>query len=279
MDTEAVLTRALDHADEGDWAGAATILREALGEGEPVAALLCWLGVAERELGMDGVAYERFKQALALDPEDPVILATAGNALAWFDDPDAESALRTAAMLGRDVPFARWTYGAYLTREGLLEQARVELDAALELAPEDATALYESGVWYLAAGRGDEGVSALYRAVEVAPDDGWARVVLGLALIASGRLDEALVELDRGARLRDDDAEAQVVAALAFASEGHEDRAWEMLERGRLSAEGTDVLAVNEAEERMNESPEAALDLLRDTVAPSVLRERLGARP
>jgi Flp pilus assembly protein TadD len=279
MEPDAVLTRALGHADEGDWGGAAEVLREALAEGEPTAEILCWLGVAERELGMDGVAYERFKQALALDPRDPVVLATAGNALASFDDPEAESALRTAAMLGRDVPLARWTYGAYLTREGMFDEARVELDAALELAPHDPTVLYESAVWYLTSGDLEAGIPVLYRAVESDPDDGWGRVVLGLALLAADRIDEALPELDRGARLSDGDAEAQVITALACAAEGWEDGAWEMLERGRLAAEGTDALTVNEAEDRMNESPEAALDLLRTTLVPSALRERLAVRP
>ncbi|NNK61997.1 MAG: hypothetical protein HKO98_02225 [Gemmatimonadetes bacterium] len=104
-------------------------------------------------------------------------------------------------------------------------------------------------------------------------------MVLGLALLAAGRIDEALPELDRGSRIRDGDAEAQVITALVCAAEGYEDGAWEMLERGRLAAEGTDALTVNEAEDRMNESPEAALELLRTTLVPSALRERLAARP
>ena len=279
MEADATLSRALGHADDGDWSGAAEVLRESVADGEPSAEILCWLGVAERELGMEGVAYERFKQALALDPRDPVILATAGTALAGFDDPDAESALRAAAMLGREVPFARWSYGAYLTREGMMDEARVELDAALELAPDDPTALYESGVWHLTSGDLDRGITIMYRAAEADRDDGWSRVVLGLALLAAGRIDEALPELDRGSRIRDGDAEAQVITALVCAAEGYEDGAWEMLERGRLAAEGTDALTVNEAEDRMNESPEAALELLRTTLVPSALRERLAARP
>ena len=83
-------------------------------------------GMAERELGLDGIAYERFKQCLAADPEDPFVLATAGTALASFDDPEAETALRAAALLAPDVPLARWMYGAYLTREGQVEQGQVE---------------------------------------------------------------------------------------------------------------------------------------------------------
>lgn len=274
-----MLDRALVLADEGDWVGAADLLREGITEGEPTPAVLCWLGVAERELGMTGIAYERFKQALALDPQDPFVLTTAGNALAAFDDPDAESALRAGAMIGRDLALSRWMYGAYLTREGMLDEARGELDAALELDPEDPVIRYESAVWYLTSGRSGEGISGLHRAVELDPEDGWIRVVLGLALVLDDRWDEAVIELESGARLRDDDVEAQILAAAALAAEGHDDSAFEMLERARLRAEGVDALTVQEAEDRMNDSPDAARRFLVATLAPSALRERLATRP
>lgn len=273
------LEQALELADQGDWVGMAEMLRTQLDDPDTGPDLLCWLGVAERELGLTSVAYERFKQALAMDPQDPFILATAGNALAAFDDPEAETALRAAALLGRDLPLARWMYGAYLTREGMLPEARAELDAALELDPEDPVIRYESGVWHLSGGSVGEGVSELHRSVELDPDDGWVRVVLGLALLADGRIDEAAVELEAGARLREDDTEAQLLAAAALAAEGLDDTAWEMLERGRLHAEGTDTLIVDEVEDRMTETPEAARRLLVEALAPSALRERLAARP
>lgn len=272
------LGRALVLADEGDWAGVAELLREEIDD-EPSAEVLCWLGVAERELGLTGIAYERFKQALAQDPQDPVVLATAGNALAAFDDPDAEPALRAAAMLGRDVALARWMYGAFLTREGMLDEARAELDAAVELAPDDAVVRYESAVWSLVSGRRSDGIAGLARAAELDPEDGWTRVVLGLAMIEDERLDEAFIELEAGARLRDDDVEAQLLAALAAAAEGYDDAAFEMVERARMRAEGTDVLTVNEVEERMHDSPEAARRFLASTLAPTALRERLATRP
>ena len=79
------------------------------------------------ELGLDGMAYERFKRALALDPADPYVLATAGNGIAAFDDPDAERALRAAAVTAPQLPLARMMYGAYLSREGLM--AAVEASA------------------------------------------------------------------------------------------------------------------------------------------------------
>jgi lipoprotein NlpI len=274
-----VLDRVVQMVDEGDWPAVADLLRDQVSDGDASAEFLCWLGVAERELGLSGIAYERFKQALALDPQDPVVLTTAGNALSAFDDPEAETALRAGALIGRDLPLSRWMYGAYLTREGMLAEARIELDAALELDPEDAVIRYESGVWHLRSGAFGAGVTALHAAVELDPSDGWVRVVLGLALIADDRMEEAAVELEAGARLRDDDVEAQILAALALSVEGYEDQAWEMLERARLRAEGVDTLTVNEAEDRMNDSLDATRRLLTTTLAPSALRERLAVRP
>ena len=90
----------------------------------------CWLGTAERELGLEGIAYERFKRALALEPTDPYVLATAGNGIAAFDDPEAEPALRTAALTAPGVALARFLYGAYLAREGFVEEGQKELEAA-----------------------------------------------------------------------------------------------------------------------------------------------------
>jgi hypothetical protein len=57
MELQALLDRALALADEGDWEGMAALLREHLAEHEGEPAVHCWLGVAERELGMEGVAY------------------------------------------------------------------------------------------------------------------------------------------------------------------------------------------------------------------------------
>jgi len=274
-----LLTQARELGEEGDFAGMAERLRSELEAYPDEPALLCWLGVAEQELGLEGVAYERFKQALALDPEDPYILATAGNALARFDDPDAEAALRAAAVMAPDLPLARWMYGAFLSREGFETEARKELDEAKALSPDDATIVYESGVAYALAGDLPAAVDELARAVDLSPDDGWIRVLLGLALAEDHRTDEALMELDLGARDREDDVEAQLVTALAHAAGGDEDRAWEFLERARFRAQGTDALTIDAVEERIQDGAEAAARFLRHTLGPTVFRERLQARP
>ncbi|MDX1568745.1 MAG: hypothetical protein R3223_13140, partial [Longimicrobiales bacterium] len=119
---EQVLQDALRLGEDEAWEEMADHLEAALEEDPENPYFLCWLGVAEREMGLDMMAYDHFKECLAQQPEDPHVLATAGNAVAAFDDPDAEAALRAAAMMAPDLPLARWMYGAYLAREGMTEK-------------------------------------------------------------------------------------------------------------------------------------------------------------
>lgn len=274
-----VLGRALTLGEEGRWQEAADLLREALPEHDSDPAIHCWLGLAETELGMEGVAYERFKTALSLQPEDPTILALAGSGIAAFDDPDAEPALRAAAMLGPTVSEARWRYGAYLSREGLLTDALRELDAARELTPDDPVVLLELAVARALGGEWDEAADALGEAIRLAPEDGWSRVLLGLVELERDGLEEAAMELEAGARLRPDDVEAQFLAALACSAVEREGLAFELLERGRVRGPPADQLLASEVEDRLDEGSEAARLFLERELAPGALRDRLMARP
>ena len=279
MTASDVLERAYSLAGEGDWEGTAELLLEHLEDFADDPAMHCWLGVAERELGLGGAAFERFKRALALEPEDPVVLATAGNGIAAFDDPDAERALRVAALTAPDLPLARLLYGAYLSREGFLEQALVELTAARELDPGDAEIMYEVGVAHALAGQLDRAADALADSVRLDPENGWVRVVFGLVLIEEGRTEEAAGELIAGARRRPDDLDAQLAAALATAAAGHEALAYEMLDRARLQSADVDVRLVSNIEERLEAGPESAEAALDEDIVPDLLRSRLQERP
>jgi len=279
MELDALLERALGLADEGDWEGMAELLREHLAEHEDQAAVHCWLGVAERELGMAGVAYERFKRALALGPRDPYVLATAGNGVATFDDPEAEQALRTAAIIAPDVALTRFMYGAYLAREGFVADGLRELEVARELDPDDAQVAYELGVARYLSGDADGAVDAMGEAVRLDREDAWARVVLGLVLLEAERFEEAAGELSEGARLDPEDVDAQLAAALAACVTGADDLAWEMLERGRMRAGEEDAALVLAVEERLDGGAAAARGLLMDELSPDLLRRRLQERP
>ena len=279
MDRDDLLARALSLGDEDDWAGAAELLRDHLEDFDDDPAVHCWLGVAERELGMEGVAYERFKRALALEPDDPYVLATAGNGIAHFDDPDAEQALRAAALTAPQVAVGRLMYGAYLVREGFHEEGIKELTAAREIDPDDPQIAYELGVAFALAEDHDRATDALADAVRLDPEDGWVRVVFGLELLEAERFEEGAGELMSGARIREDDVDAQLAAALAAAATGREGTAYEMLERARIRANDADLVMVTAVEDRLDAGHEAAQALLTEDLAPNMLRIRLSERP
>ncbi len=279
MEVEQLLQQALALGEEGRWDEMAEHLRGGLEEHGDDPFVLCWLGVAEAELGLAGVAYERFKRCLALDPEDATVLAMAGSALAELDDPGAESALRTATLLAPELALARRAYGSYLAREGLFGDAFRELDAARELAPDDEVVAAERGGALALGRRMEEAAEEFQRAVELAPDDGWNRVLLALTLVELEELEAAGEELVAAARLRPDDVDGLVLAAVAAAALGWDDLAYEFLEQARLRASAEELSFVEEAEERVERGGSVADAYLRDTLTPVSLHTRLMARP
>jgi protein O-GlcNAc transferase len=277
LDVQNVIERAMNLGEDGEWEEAAKLLaetQEELEEDDPY--ILCWLGMAERELDNEGAAYDAFKRCLAMNPLDPHILSLAGAGLAWFDDPDAEAALRAAALTGPDIPLTRLQYGGYLAREGLFDEALEHLRAALALDPEDPVMHEELG--NALAMKGDlEGAAGSFEAVlERAEDDSWTRLLLGLVHLELGRVEEGAEAVVRAAVERPEDGEAQAVAALSAAAVGWDDAAQDALARAEHAADPPSSELIAEIEDRMASGEEAARTLLVDTVAPSILHDRLG---
>lgn len=271
----AALQQASAFSDEGDWEEAFRVLREQEPEHADDATLLCMLGVAARELGHEGHAYEYFRRCAATEPSDPLVLVTAGSALAAFDDAGAEPLLRLAALTAPALPMTRLHYGAYLAREGLFVEALTELEAARELDADDVEIRAQLGVAYLRAGRLDDGLAELDEAEARGGEDGALRVLHGVALWQAGRQDEAAEELYHLSLAMADDGELQVAAALAAAAQGWDAEAWNALARAEGAALPAPSTLLAEAEEAVGEGPDAAAALLSDEVAASLLHERL----
>lgn len=275
MDIQETLAGALDLGEEGRWDEMSALLTVALRDAPDDPYLLCWLGVAERELGRDGVAYEYFKRAWQEDPLDPYLLAMCGAGLAAFDDPDAEAALRAAALTGPDVAVARMQYGAYLARAGNIELALEHLHAAIELEPEDPTVHGELGVAYAFKGDWPKSAAAMEAALERASDDSWTRLLLGLIYLQQNELEDAAEQLIQAADERTDDAEAQILAALAAMAAGWEAAAQNTIARAEFASEAADSELIEEAREAIDEGAEAAREFLLDDIAASALRDRI----
>ena len=275
-DVEAVLREALELGEKGRWEDMARLLADTLDEAEEDDPyLLCWLGVAEGELGNDGAAYEAFRRCVDLDPSDPHVLALAGSGLAQFDDPDAETALRAAALSAPDLPLARLNYGAFLARAGMHDEALEQLRAARELTPDDPVVRAELGAAHVLRGEPVEGLDELEEALALAPEDSWTRVLYGLVLYEADREEEAAEELVRAAQEREYDVEATILGALAAAGQGWDGAAEDLLARSEFVADGADIKMIEEAESAIRTGPDAAARMLRTTIGPSALRERL----
>ena len=272
---EGIVAQAQSLAEDELWDQAHAVLTQALEEHGDDALLLCWAGLAAQRTGEEGEAYEMFRRALALEPQDPFILASAGSGLAAVDDPEAERALRLAALTAPGFPFARAAYGSYLAREGLFDDAIAELEAARGLAPDDPSVHAELGIALLLASRTQQGLDALEEALSRTPGDAWLRGLLGLALVDAGRGEEGAEQLHQAAQERDEDVEVQLIAALAMAAEGWEDPAWEALARAGQAADSSDRELIAEVEDRVEAGADAAAEFLRQDLGPSLLRERL----
>lgn len=269
------LTGAMELGEEGRWDEMAQLLTTALRDAPDDPYVLCWLGVAEREQGHDGVAYDYFKRCWQEDPLDPNILAICGAGLAAFDDPDAEAALRAGALTGPDMPMARLQYGAYLARAGMFDQGLEHLNAAAQLDSEDPTIHGELGIAHALKGDYKSAAAAMETALEFAPDDSWTRVLLGLVYLQQAEIEDAAEQLIQAAAERTDDAEAQILAALAAAAAGWDDVAHNTLARAEFANEGGDAELVEDAREHIEESADAAREFLEAEIAPYALRDRM----
>ena len=274
-DIEQTIQEALLLGDEGRWEDMADQLALVLREDPDEPYALCWLGVAHRELGQDGVAYEYFRRCWQNDPLDPELLALCGAGLAAFDDPDAQAALRAAALTGPDVPIARLQYGAYLAREGMFDEALDHLNAAVELEPEDPTIRGELAIALALKGDHARAVESFEETLRLAPDDSWSRVLLGLVYSEMNEAEAAAEMLLQAARERPEDGEAQVLAGLAAAAAGWEDAGAEAIARAEYAEDPVDSELMEEAQEKLEEGPTAARSFLQETLGPTALHDRL----
>jgi Flp pilus assembly protein TadD len=275
MDIDAVLKDALDLGEEQRFEEMAALLAAALGDHPDDPYLLGWLAVAERELGNDGAAYEYFRQCVAAEPADPQLLALAGAGLAAFDDPAAERTLRAAALTAPDLAVTRLHYGAYLAREGMFVEALEQLNAAAAIDPGDPVVHGELGIAHALKGDLGAAVAAMETAVALAEDDSWTRAMLGLVQVELNRPEDAAETLLRAAEERQHDGEVQLLAALAAQAVGWEAAALAALARAEYAEEGVDASLIAEVEDRLGSGSDAAASFLKDTLAPSILHDRL----
>jgi predicted Zn-dependent protease len=270
------LREASELADDGRVDEAYAILAEEEASHPRDPTLLCMLGWVAGEMdATSGLAYDYYRRALAENPLDPTVLVPLGVGLARYDDPDAESVLRLAAVTAPGMLAARLQYGAYLGREGLLDSAVSELEAARAIDESDPRVPRELASAYLLVNQIGPALEELERAIELTDLDADVRVLYGLALVRAGRLEEAAEELHRASAEIPEDGAVQLLTSLACATQEWWDEAWDALARAEGAPFPPEPSVLREAEDALEAGTEPASDLLREQVAPAVLRERL----
>ena len=213
---EALLDRAADRYDHGDFAASLVCAEEAARVEPRSVEAHHDRAAALQELGRLDEAESAFTRALALDPDDPETLAGAAdlyiNRLTPTND-HTETGLEFARRGSRRLKRVRSPHGArpdraLVGRLALLEgqalndlgrsrEALMRLDAALAAVPDDLHARYERAVALFNLCRFAEAKRAFTEVLVKNPHDAWAHHHLGLTLERLGDVASADRELAR----------------------------------------------------------------------------------
>jgi tetratricopeptide (TPR) repeat protein len=114
--------------------------------------------------------------------------------------------------------------GTALGARGRTTSART-ISASIHLNPFDGLTHYNFGIVLFKTRRIDDAISELQQAVRLLPDYASARINLGIALGSSGRLDEAIAQFQEAVRLKPDFPQARGDLGTALLAKGQVDEA------------------------------------------------------
>src|SRR5215471_20580978 len=204
---EALLDRAADRYDEGDYEGALLCADEASRQATRSIEAHHNRAAALAQLGRLDEARTAFTRALALDPDDPETLAGAADLYINRLPPSAELTeigleyARRGAKNVKRLPTDRrkpqaarlaLLEGQALDDLGRAKEALPRLEAALLYAPGDLDAEYEKGVALFELCRFPDARREFQRVLERNPDNAYAHHHMGLILEREGRDDESV---------------------------------------------------------------------------------------
>jgi tetratricopeptide (TPR) repeat protein len=148
-----------------------------------------------------------------------------GRVLASTKPDEAVAAFREAAALDPQDPEPHLIAGSLLEQQGKMVDAENEYQAALKLAPDSTDGLIALSNFYMREKKFDEAQATLRKLVAARPNDASAHFQLGRMLAISGKNDEAATEMAAGLKLDPTDSKAQRDLADFYASAGKYDDA------------------------------------------------------
>jgi adenylate cyclase len=154
-----------------------------------------------------------FEQAFAMDPDSVgARLGIAGQVVAalangWShtieqDEARSEALVLGAMQAGGDLARAHYIYGTLRRLQGRLEESRVQLEMAADLAPRRAMAASQLGMTHLYCGQPEVALRWFEQGVGLASDDPQAPLLLSnlaTCLVLLGEVDDAIDRLQTAA--------------------------------------------------------------------------------
>ena len=185
--------------NEGNYDDALDTLREGLGIYPNAVELHVGIGYAR--LARDEFAWARrsFEEALVLDPDHEDGLAGLGETLLRFGQiSGALKAFRRILELGyQDDIELMLQVARALFRDGLMEDAKIFIDVAVQQVPGNAEAVALQGYIEHRLGSDDSALSTLRRAIQLDAELAEARIYLGNILYDRGDFELALYHFDQ----------------------------------------------------------------------------------
>jgi tetratricopeptide (TPR) repeat protein len=161
------------------------------------------MGIALAASGKTDQAIDAYQRSLAMNPDSSQTHNNLGSALAEGDKFDeALQHIQKAIELNPDNGAAHINRGHVLeVMGGHRDEAKLELQRGIELAPKSSDGHNIYGVILAREGKLDEAIAELQRAVDLAPRSAECHFNLGRAFVASSRFPEALPHLEAAAAL------------------------------------------------------------------------------
>jgi tetratricopeptide (TPR) repeat protein len=186
-------------------------------------------------------AAAEFQAALALEPDNPDIMAALGGAFLDMDNYDAAvDILNQALTIEAEHPLALSNLCGALALRG--DDALYVCQQALAVNEEDADTYNGLGVAYGQQGQLDEAIINFQEAIRLNPEHEWAYNNLGFAYLGLEQFDEAIAALQDAVRVAPDNLTAYLNLAQAYAvTEQYEDAIAAYQEALRLAPQRADL--------------------------------------
>ncbi|MGA2219459.1 MAG: tetratricopeptide repeat protein [Terracidiphilus sp.] len=215
------IERGLSHHRAGNVQAAAEIYREILEQHPNHPDALYLMGCLAHEQGDSAAAVSLLNKAILARPEQAEYYNALGSAHTHLENLSlAECNLRKAISLGSQ-PHFHLSLGVFLKEQHRLNEAIVEFETAVKLAPDDAEARLSLGKAYRSAGRLQDATQCLETSLALHPGHPPTLAALRQTLCSANREENAVAHLSHAIASLGDDVDG--LCGLADALQQAED--------------------------------------------------------